>query len=399
MFQRKEFSLLEQRIKEPQRFIQVIMGPRQVGKTTLVSQLAKSLDIPVHYVSADGVGAANSVWVEQQWETARFLLRNTGAPAGLLIIDEIQKIDNWAEVVKSQWDKDTFDERPLKVILLGSARLLLQRGLSESLAGRFEVIPLTHWTLSEMETAFGLTTDQYVWFGGYPGAAPLIHDESRWRDYILNALIETTLSKDILMLTRVDKPALLRQLFELGCSYSGQILSYTKLLGQLQDAGNTTTLTHYTQLLDSAGLLSSLEKYTVDRARPRGSIPKWQVQNSALFSAFSPMSFKQVRANPAEWGRWVETAVGTYLCRAARLGEVDLFYWREGNDEVDFVIRRGHQLAGLEIKSGRSQSAPGMTAFRRKVNTAKLLLVGNSGIPWEAFLRAEVRNLFDQSAS
>lgn len=399
MFQRKEFSLLKQRVGEPRRFMQVIMGPRQIGKTTLVRQLAKSLDMPVHYVSADGVGAANHVWVEQQWETARFLLRSARVPVGLLIIDEIQKIDNWAEVVKSQWDKDTFDERPLKVILLGSARLLLQRGLSESLAGRFEIIPLTHWTLSEMETAFGLTTDQYVWFGGYPGAAPLIQDESRWRDYILNALIETTLSKDILMLTRVDKPALLRQLFELGCSYSGQILSYTKLLGQLQDAGNTTTLTHYMQLLDSAGLLTGLDKFTIDKARQRGSIPKWQVQNSALFSALSPMPFEQVRANPAEWGRWVETAVGVHLCRSARLGEIDLFYWREGNDEVDFVIRRGYQVAGLEIKSGRSQRAPGMAAFQRKVNPATVLLVGNSGIPWETFLRTEVKNLFDQNAA
>ena len=152
-----------------------------------------------------------------------------------------------------------------------------------------------------MEAAFGLSAEQFVWFGGYPGAAPLIGDLDRWREYILNSLIETTVSKDILMMTRVDKPALLRQLFELGCSYSGQILSYTKLIGQLQDAGNTTTLTHYTQLLDSAGLLSSLEKYAVDKARQRSSIPKWQVQNSALFSVFSPYTFEQVRANPVEY--------------------------------------------------------------------------------------------------
>jgi predicted AAA+ superfamily ATPase len=395
MFERKELSILTQRVKEPRRFMQVLMGPRQIGKTTLVRQLSRLLTIPIHYASADGIGAANQVWVEQQWEAARFSLRNDGASEGLLIIDEIQKIDNWAEIVKAQWDKDTFDERPLKVILLGSARLLLQRGLSESLAGRFEVIQLTHWTLTEMETAFGLTPDQYVWFGGYPGAAPLIEDENRWRDYVLNSLVETTLSKDILMLTRVDKPALLRQLFELGCNYSGQILSYTKLLGQLQDAGNTTTLTHYMHLLDSAGLLSGLEKYTIDKARQRGSIPKWQVQNSALFSAFSSMPFEKVRANPAEWGRWVETAVGTHLCRAARLGEVDLFYWRDGNDEVDFVIRRGRQIAGLEIKSGRSQGAPGMAAFQRKINPTKVLLVGNSGIPWESFLRTDVKQLFE----
>jgi predicted AAA+ superfamily ATPase len=394
MFERAELPKIAARLAEPRRFIQVIMGPRQVGKTTLVRQLLKQLTMPAEYVSADGVGAANAVWIEQQWESIRFQLRQSGTTTGVLVIDEIQKIDNWAEVVKTQWDRDTFNELSLHVILLGSARLLLQRGLSESLAGRFELIHLTHWTLTEMETAFGFSPDQYVWFGGYPGAASLIDDETRWRDYILNALIETTLSKDILMMTRVDKPALLRQVFELGCSYSGQILSYTKLLGQLQDAGNTTTLSHYAQLLDSAGLLTRIDKYAVDKARQRSSIPKWQVQNTALFSIFAPQSFRQTRANPAEWGRWVETAIGTHLNRATQLGQVELFYWREGNDEVDFVIQRNRQIIGLEIKSGRTQSAPGMAAFQRKMNPDKVLLVGNSGIPWIDFLRADINSLF-----
>ena len=394
MFERSELPKLVARIAEPRRFMQVLTGPRQVGKTTLVRQLLKQVDMPAVYVSADGVSSANAVWIEQQWEAARFQIRTTGAADGLLVIDEIQKIDNWAETVKAQWDKDTFDEVPLKVILLGSARLLLQRGLSESLAGRFELIPLTHWTLVEMETAFGFSPDQYVWFGGYPGAASLISDESRWRDYVLNSLVETTLSKDILMMTRVDKPALLRQLFEVGCSYSGQILSYTKLLGQLQDAGNATTLSHYAQLLDSAGLLSSLDKYAIDKARQRGSIPKWQVQNTALFSVFASQTFEQIRSNPVEWGRWIETAIGTHLSRSAQLGAIELFYWREGNDEVDSVARRGRQVIGLEVKSGRTQSAPGMAAFQRKANPDKVLLVGNSGIPWIDFLQADVNALF-----
>ncbi|GAB3641641.1 ATP-binding protein [Spirosoma arcticum] len=394
MFERIELLKLTARVGEPRRFMQVILGPRQIGKTTLVRQLLKRVSLPSLYVSADSVGSANAVWIEQQWEVARFQLRNAGVTDGLLVIDEIQKIDNWAETVKAQWDKDTFDGLSLKVILLGSARLLIQRGLSESLAGRFELMPLTHWTLDEMETAFGFTPDQYVWFGGYPGAAPLVGDETRWRDYVLNALVETTLSKDILMMTRVDKPALLRRLFELGCSYSGQILSYTKLLGQLQDAGNTTTLTHYAQLLDSAGLLSSLDKYAVDKARQRGSIPKWQVQNTALFSVFASQTFEQTRTNPVEWGHWVETAIGAHLNRAARLGNVELFYWRDGNDEVDFIIRRGRQVIGLEVKSGRTQSAPGIVAFRQKAHPDKVLLVGNSGIPWVDFLRADVNALF-----
>ena len=394
MFIRKELQSLNTRIGEPRRFIQVLIGPRQVGKTTLIRQLIDQLDFPCQYVSADAVGAANSAWIAQQWEAARFRLKTTGADQTLLVIDEIQKIDNWAEIVKAQWDQDSFQQTPLKVILLGSARLLIQQGLTESLAGRFELMPLTHWTLDEMESAFGFSIDEFVFFGGYPGAAPLIEDQPRWRDYVLNSLIETTVSKDILMMTRVDKPALLRQLFELGCSYSGQILSYTKLLGQLQDAGNTTTLSHYIQLLDSAGLLSGLEKYAVDKARQRGSIPKWQVQNSALFSVFSPFLFEQVRANPVEWGRWVETAVGVHLSRSAQLGQLKLFYWREGNDEVDFVLQRGGQVVALEVKSGRSQSAPGMVAFSRKVVSSKVLLVGQSGIPWADFLRADPLQLF-----
>lgn len=394
MFAKSELALLRQRMAESRRFIQVIMGPRQVGKTTLVRQLIDQLTIPCYFVAADAVPSANNSWIEQQWEVARFRMRASGAPEALLVIDEIQKIDNWAEVVKAQWDKDTFDELPLKVILLGSARLLLQRGLSESLAGRFERILLTHWTLAEMEAAFDVTPEQYIWYGGYPGTASLIADDARWRDYVLNSLIETTLSKDILMLTRVDKPALLRQLFELGCSYSGQILSYTKLLGQLQDAGNTTTLAHYVQLLDSAGLLSSLEKYAPDKSRQRMSIPKWQVQNSALFSALSGSSFLQASTNPVAWGQWVETAIGVHLMRSARLGDIDLFYWREGNDEVDFVIRRGSMVIGLEVKSGRTQRAAGTVAFRRTIRPDKLLLVGNSGIPWVDFLRVDVKTLF-----
>lgn len=394
MFVRSELQQLSARISEPRRFIQVLIGPRQVGKTTLVRQLIERLDFPCQYVSADAVGAANSAWISQQWEAARFRLKTTEANQTLLVIDEIQKIDNWAEIVKAQWDQDSFQQTPLKVILLGSARLLIQQGLTESLAGRFELMPLTHWTLDEMETAFGFSPDEFVFFGGYPGAASLIGDQPRWRDYVLNSLIETTVSKDILMMTRVDKPALLRQLFELGCSYSGQILSYTKLLGQLQDAGNTTTLSHYIQLLDAAGLLSGLEKYAIDKARQRGSIPKWQVQNSALFSVFSPYGFEQVRANPVEWGRWVETAVGVHLSRSSQLGQLKLFYWRDGHDEVDFVFQRGEQVVGLEVKSGRHQKAPGMVAFARKVQPSKVLLVGQSGIPWAEFLRADPLRLF-----
>lgn len=394
MFEKKELTVLGNRIGEKRRFIQVIMGPRQVGKTTLVRQFLKKTILPFHFTAADAVPFANGAWIEQQWETARFQLKTTGAKEVLLVIDEIQKIDNWAEIIKAQWDKDTFDEVNIKVILLGSSRLLLQRGLSESLAGRFEILPLTHWTLDEMQMAFGFTTEQFIWFGGYPGAATFTEDESRWREYVLNSLVETTLSKDILMLTRVDKPALLRQLFELGCSYSGQMLSLTKLMGRLQDAGNTTTLSHYLTLLDSAGLLSGLERYALDKARQRASIPKWQVHNMALMSALSLNDRKEAASNPEIWGRYVESTVGVHLTRAVRLGQIELFYWHEGNEEVDFVIQRGSKVVGIEVKGGRIQKAPGIAAFQKKTNPHKVLLVGNSGIALDDFLKAEAVDLF-----
>ncbi len=223
----------------------------------------------------------------------------------MLIIDEIQKIGNWSEAVKREWS-DTAQRQSLKVVLLGSSRLLLQQGLTESLAGRFETLFIGHWSYREMKEAFDFTLDQYVWFGGYPGAATLINDEERWRRYITDSLIETSISKDILMLTRVDKPALMKRLFELGCGYSGQILSYTKILGQLQDAGNTTTLAHYLRLFNTAKLLGGLEKYSPEMVRRRASIPKFQVHNTALISAQQQHSFQEIAANPSRWGRWVE---------------------------------------------------------------------------------------------
>lgn len=245
MIKRINIEELRSRIKEQRNFIQVIVGPRQVGKTTMIMQLLEETTISNTFDSADAVLNSNSEWILQVWETARLKMKAAQATEYLLVIDEIQKIDNWSEIIKQQWDRDTREGTNIKVILLGSSRLLIQKGLTESLAGRFETIHLGHWSFSEMENAFGWTIEQYVYFGGYPGSALLIKDEERWKNYIKDSLIETSISKDILMLTRVDKPALLKRLFELGALYSGQILSYTKLMGQLQDAGNTTTLSHY----------------------------------------------------------------------------------------------------------------------------------------------------------
>lgn len=383
-FQRPYAAILARRLAEPRRFIQAVAGARQVGKTTLVQQVCESSELPVHFASADEPTLRGPEWVALQWEAARSM---AGRRSAVLVLDEIQKAAGWSESVKRLWDEDTRARRPLKAVLLGSAPLLVQSGLTESLAGRFEVLALPHWSFAEMREAFDFTVEQYVYFGGYPGAAPLIHDAARWRRYILDSLVETTVARDVLLLTRIDKPALLRRLFELGCRYSGQVLSYTKMLGQLQDAGNSTTLAHYLNLLGGSGLLTGLPKFTGTATRQRGSSPKLQVMNSALMSAQSDASFDDARADRRIWGRFVESAVGAHLANAAAVGELELFYWRQGSAEVDFVLRSARRLAAVEVKSGvGGASATGIAAFSKAHGAARKVLVGSEGVPVADFL-------------
>lgn len=393
-FERKYIFDLHGRLLEKRRFIQVVVGPRQVGKTTMVQQLLQKLPFPSHYAAADAVMRAEAVWIEQQWETARIKQQQTESPEFILAIDEIQKISNWSEIVKRLWDEDSRLQQNMKVILLGSSRVLLQQGLTESLAGRFELSYIGHWSFTEMQEAFGWNAEQFVWFGGYPGGAELIQDEDRWKRYISEALIETSISKDILMLTRVDKPALLRQLFELGCQYSGQILSFTKIVGQLQDAGNTTTLANYLTLLGQAGLLSGLEKYAGSKISQRGSSPKFQVHNTALLSAQQGYSFAEARTRPDYWGRQVESAIGAYLLNCSLRDDFRVFYWRDGNYEVDFVLEKKGKVIGLEVKSGASTRNPGMAVFQKKFQPQRVLLIGDTALPWTEFLCIPPNDLF-----
>ena len=394
MYERPYFKQVKSRIEEPRRFIQVILGPRQVGKTTMINQLLSQSSISYTYESADAIAATNSVWLMQAWETARVKMKASAASEYLLVIDEIQKIDNWSEIVKQQWDKDTRENVNIKVILLGSSRLLIQKGLTESLAGRFETFYLGHWSFAEMQAAFGWTIEQYIYFGGYPGSATLINDEERWKNYIKDSLIETSISKDILMLTRVDKPALLKRLFELGCLYSGQILSYTKIIGQLQDAGNTTTLANYLKLLADCGLLGGLEKYAGNVIRQRSSSPKFQVYNNALLTSQDDETFSTAIVNPKLWGRLVESSIGAHLLNHAVSERYNLYYWREGNNEVDFILEKGEKVIGLEVKSGASADNTGMGIFNERFHPDKMLLVGTGGIPYEDFLKINPKELF-----
>jgi len=385
MFKRPIHGMLMERMSESRRFMQVLYGPRQTGKTTLAHQIMADLEIPSHYASADEPTLKDRTWIEQQWEIAR--LKVESAKNALFVMDEAQKIDGWSETVKRLWDEDTAKGLPLHVMLLGSSPLLVQRGLTESLAGRFEVIPVTHWSFAEMREAFDWGLDEYIFFGGYPGGADLINDQKRWSNYIKDALIETTISRDILLMTRVDKPALLRRLFELGCSYSGQILSYQKMLGQLQDAGNTTTLAHYLNLLEGAGLLAGLSKYAGQRVRQRGSSPKLLVLNTALMTAQSQLNLGEAKQDTDFWGRLVESAIGAALMNGLRGENIELFYWSSRNREVDFVLSRRKSLVALEVKSGRRKvTLPGIEAFSTEFRVTKKLLVGAQGIPVEDFL-------------
>ena len=309
MYKRSEYQVIKRRLEERRRFIQVVMGARQIGKSTVVKQVLKDIDIPYQFFSADNVPATNSAWISNCWAAVRSLKESKKLESIILVIDEIQKISNWSEVVKKEWDDDTFYDRDIKVLLLGSSRVLLEKGLSESLAGRFEEIRMGHWSYQEMRECFGYSLDQYIFYGGYPGAAVLVDDYDRFQQYIQSSIIEATINKDILMDTPISKPALLRQTFELGAAYSGNLLSLNKMLGTLQDAGNTATLAGYVNLLDESGLLCGLQKFSVDMARRKASIPKFQVYNNALKMVFSPFSFEQAILDRKTWGHIFENGV------------------------------------------------------------------------------------------
>jgi len=390
-FERPVLETLLERLREPRRFLQVLAGPRQVGKTTLARQAIERLERPSRYASADGPLLEELGWVEQQWELARRLARGAGERGALLVLDEIQKIPRWSELVKRLWDEDTASGLPLQVLILGSAPLLVQRGLGETLAGRFELIRVAHWSYAEMRDAFGWGLDEYLFYGGYPGAAVLVGEPERWARYILDSLIEPILSRDILLMEPVEKPVLLRRLLALACEYSGQILSYQKMLGQLVDAGNTTTLAHYLELLAGAGMVTGLPKCAGESVRRRASSPKLQVLDTALMTATSHHTLETALEDRRFWGRLVESAVGAHLLAGAAGAGVEVYYWRERQHEVDFVLRKGGFLTAIEVKSGRDDGAPpGLEAFDRAFGPRRKLLVGTGGLELEEFLSTPV---------
>lgn len=386
-FRRSIVQTITERIAEPRRYMQVIVGPRQTGKTTATRQALDSLDIPSRFARASQDIPASQDWLRREWNEARRLAQRASA---VLVIDEIQMVTQWSAVVKALWDEDTDNGIDLAVVLTGSSSLLLQRGLREALTGRFEVIPCLQWDYAECREAFGFTLDDYLYFGGYPGAAPLKSDKGRWLDYLQNSIIAPSVFKDVIALDRVTKPALMEALFTLGSAYSGQEISYRKLLGQLDDAGNATTIAHYLSLLSDAGLLSGLQKYTEKLLKTRASSPRLIAHDTSLMVASYGRYREFLLTDPDRRGHLVESAVGAYLLKRAFKEHFDVCWWREGAKEVDFVIQDGLARTAIEVKSGKIKGIGGLDAFTKLYPDTRTLVVGSSEAPLEAFLLGEI---------
>ncbi|HIJ88537.1 MAG TPA: ATP-binding protein [Desulfuromonadales bacterium] len=392
-YERPLLSTLRTLLSRPTPVIHALIGPRQVGKTTIARQIQETIGFPSIYATADSPVPLDSAWIETHWRRAVAEGTTSGKPV-LLILDELQKVRGWSETLKMYWENRSTGP-DIRVLILGSSALLMQEGLSESLAGRFFLHRCSHWCFAECHEAFGWNLEQWIYFGGYPGAASFVEDETSWKRYITDSLIETVLARDVLQMSKVAKPVLLRHLFALAATLPAQNVSYTKMLGQLQDAGNTTTLAHYLKLLESAFLASGLELFSRGVQRKRGSSPKLILWNNALVNALSTRSFADSLADTVWWGRLVENAVGAHLCNSLTSVEYSVTYWREGDHEVDFVIARGRDIWAIEVKSGRSGKAAGLKRFRDRYPEAKTLLVGAQGIPLEEFFTKSVVRLIE----
>lgn len=396
MYQRRHLNILKSRMAEPRRRMQIVMGPRQVGKSTLVGQFTEGISVPFDFFAADGVNRFDSSWIPNKWQQVRMRMDIHSEQEHILIIDEVQKIRGWSEQVKKEWDEDSRSHRNLKVILLGSSRLLLQKGLEESLEGRFETIKMGYWDWQEMHEAFGFSMDEYVYFGGFPGLAPDIQDEDRWRNLMEDSIISPILTRDILEIEEIRNPALLRQVFELACIESAKELSLTKMQGTM-NSGTVPTIKNYLDILNKSMIVQPLQNYSPSRVKEKQSVPKMQVFNNAFRNRFGTFSFDEARVDPAEWGRLVESAVGAHLANRAMTDDYELFYWRnERRQECDYVLRKGQALVAIEVKSGSVDKTVGFEKFKEqfadKVTAA--FIVGPQALPLEDFFIMDLKSLF-----
>lgn len=372
MYQRRHLDILKSRMAEPRRRMQIVMGPRQVGKSTLVGQFTEGVSVPFDFFAADGVNRFDSSWIPNKWQQVRMRMDIHSEQEHILIIDEVQKIRGWSEQVKKEWDEDSRSHRNLKVILLGSPRLLLQKGLEESLEGRFETIKMGYWDWQEMHEAFGFSMDEYVYFGGFPGLAPDIQDEDRWRNLMEDSIISPILTRDILEIEEIRNPALLRQVFELACIESAKELSLTKMQGTM-NSGTVPTIKNYLDILNKSMIVQALQNYSPSRVKEKQSVPKMQVFNNAFRNRFGTFSFDEARVDPAEWGRLVESAVGAHLANRAMTDDYELFYWRnERRQECDYVLRKGQALVAIEVKSGSVDKTVGLKNSKNNLRIMSL---------------------------
>lgn len=385
--QRSQQAQIERRLASSPRLIQVLVGPRQVGKTTIARNIVDQWGEGARYAAADLPLPPGPEWITTQWELARLAAKRRPA---LLVLDELQKVRGWSEELKRLWDEDRHARRNLNVLVLGSSALLLSQGMTESLAGRFFLHRCPHWNYTECHQAFGWDLDEWLYFGGYPGAAAFRDDEDAWRRYVIDSLIESVLARDVVAMQPINKPTLLRHLFSLSAAYPAQILSYTKMLGQLHEAGNTTTLASYLRALSSAFLVSGLERFSEGVARQRASSPKLVLWNNALINAVAVQPFQRVREDSPTWGRIVENAVGATLLNGLQGLRYELFYWKDRRFEVDYIVRGPKSLLAIEVKSGRSNTSPGLAEFARLHRRTRTLIVGSSGMPLEEFFAADL---------
>ena len=396
MYQRRHLNILKSRMAEQRCRMQIVMGPRQVGKSTLVGQFTEGTSIPFDFFAADSVNRFDTSWIPNKWQQARMRMDIHSEQEHILIIDEVQKIKGWSEQVKKEWDEDSRSHRNLKVILLGSSRLLLQKGLEESLEGRFETIKMGYWDWQEMHDAFGFSMDEYVYFGGFPGLAPDIQDEDRWRNLMEDSIISPILTRDILEIEEIRNPALLRQVFELACTESAKELSLTKMQGTM-NSGTVPTIKNYLDILSKSMTVQPLQNYFPSRIKEKQSVPKMQVFNNAFRNRFGTFSFDEARVDPAEWGRQVESAVGAHLANRAMTDDYELFYWRnERRQECDYVLRKGQSLVAIEVKSGSIDKTVGFEKFKEqfadKITAA--FIVGPQALSLEDFFVMDLKSLF-----
>lgn len=392
-------GLLRRRLGErPPGLIQVLTGARQVGKTTLLLELADHLGTRAVYAAADGPEAALPGFWERLWSRGEEAARAHGR--AVILLDEVQRLGDWAGKLKGEWDRLKRQRSRINVVVSGSSALRLARGSRESLAGRFERITLAHWSASAASSVFRIgredAADLAVRQGLYPGAFRFRRDPARWAAYVRDAIVEPAIGRDLLALAPVRRPALLRQVFATAVTLPAKIVSLQKLQGRLEERGSLETIAHYLDLLADAYLVAGLDKHSARASRRRSAPPKLIALNNALLAVGDPHGSPDPGREPERFGGWVENACLAFAWNAGQ----GVTYWREEPLEVDGVLDGSWGSWALEIKTGRFGAADlsGLLEFVRRFPSYRPLVVceesgletakrlGIPAVAWRRFL-------------